>query len=281
MALNVILDPAVPRARVKGKCKYWNEEKKFGFLVSNDDSTEVFVNVDGIQNGNSLIKGQAVEYTVHHNPLKGKKSAVRVLKLDKGGDTASSETDVSSNEQHKGSVVYYNAEKNFGFIQWEGDNELFVHINDCKVDRLTAGDAVTFKIRRDPKGRDIATNVNLDDGIVKERYRGTCIHWNLEMGIGTIARDRDGVAGGGREFFMHFDDLDGGGNCLQIGDRVEFELNINPEYQNERAARVSKIEPDAGGIGDGSKETYAEDDVLSTSGKGAEHESDGDDDIFI
>ena len=62
----------------KGKVKWFNESKGFGF-IARDDGSDVFVHHDSIQGNGSLAEGDMVSFDVEKGP-KGPK-AINVVKL--------------------------------------------------------------------------------------------------------------------------------------------------------------------------------------------------------
>lgn len=59
----------------------------------------------------------------------------------------------------EGTVKWYNEMKSFGFIQVEGDKDVFVHRSALPVGTtLREGDKVEFEVEDTPKGRQ-AVNV--------------------------------------------------------------------------------------------------------------------------
>lgn len=66
-------------------------------------------------------------------------------------------------ERHSGTVKWFDAEKGYGFIQREGEKDLFVHhtaINAQGYRSLNEGDAVEFEITDGKKGPQ-ASNVTV------------------------------------------------------------------------------------------------------------------------
>jgi len=62
-----------------------------------------------------------------------------------------------------GTVKWFNSEKGFGFIEVEGENDVFVHYSQIQVDgfkTLEEGQKVTFEIVEGQKGPQ-AANVKL------------------------------------------------------------------------------------------------------------------------
>ena len=61
----------------------------------------------------------------------------------------------------QGTIKKLLTDKNFGFIDQEGADDLFFHANNSEgveFDQLKEGDAVTFEVENTPKG-DAAVNV--------------------------------------------------------------------------------------------------------------------------
>jgi len=72
------------RKRIRGVCSGWFEERGFGFLnVDGDSSSKIFVHQRNLSGDlTNLQKGDKVEFDVNADPLKGGKMAVRVSKID-------------------------------------------------------------------------------------------------------------------------------------------------------------------------------------------------------
>lgn len=68
----------------------------------------------------------------------------------------------------KGTVVYFNVKKGYGFISWEMNgvqqNDMFVHYSDINMDgfkALKVNQAVCFDIGKNIKGEPKAVNVTV------------------------------------------------------------------------------------------------------------------------
>ena len=60
-----------------------------------------------------------------------------------------------SNSMKQGTVKWFNAEKGFGFISVDGENDVFVHYSAIQLDgykTLTEGQKVQFEIVEGAKG---------------------------------------------------------------------------------------------------------------------------------
>ena len=57
-----------------------------------------------------------------------------------------------------GTVKWFNAEKGFGFIEVEGEKDVFVHSSALQGKTLDEGQKVQFEVEKGPKGLQ-ATNI--------------------------------------------------------------------------------------------------------------------------
>lgn len=64
-----------------------------------------------------------------------------------------------------GTVKWFNSEKGFGFIEVEGENDVFVHFSAIQSDsarkNLEEGEKVEFEVEQGPKGLQAANVVKL------------------------------------------------------------------------------------------------------------------------
>jgi cold shock protein len=60
-----------------------------------------------------------------------------------------------------GTVKFFNTEKGFGFIEVEGEKDVFVHSSALQGVSLTEGDKVQFDVERGGKGPQAANVVKL------------------------------------------------------------------------------------------------------------------------
>ena len=69
-------------------------------------------------------------------------------------------------EQHRGTVKWFNNQKGYGFIRpSNGGADVFVHISAverAKMSSLSEGQTIDYDLERDPKnGKESATNINV------------------------------------------------------------------------------------------------------------------------
>ena len=56
-------------------------------------------------------------------------------------------------DRQNGTVKFFNSEKGFGFIQRDGEKDIFVHVKQVKkAADLREGDKVTFGVDQGPRG---------------------------------------------------------------------------------------------------------------------------------
>jgi cold shock protein len=60
-----------------------------------------------------------------------------------------------------GTVKFFNTEKGFGFIEVEGEKDVFVHSSALQGTTLTEGDRVQLDVEKGPKGPQAANVVKL------------------------------------------------------------------------------------------------------------------------
>ncbi len=64
-------------------------------------------------------------------------------------------------ERLRGTVKWFNAAKGYGFIGWDGGDDVFVHFSSLQMEgfrKLEAGQSVEFNVEAGPKGEQ-ASNV--------------------------------------------------------------------------------------------------------------------------
>jgi cold shock CspA family protein len=142
----------------------WKEDKGFGFIQPNDGSEDVFVHFSGLADGDgSVNEGDQVKYYKEFNDRKGKYQAVDV-RMDPSFTRPAVESE-------KGTVMRWNFERGFGFIQPEsGGEDLFCHVS-ALLDgdgSVQEGDEVTYtKQFNARKGNYAAVDCKMVEGFVR------------------------------------------------------------------------------------------------------------------
>jgi cold shock CspA family protein/predicted Ser/Thr protein kinase len=148
----------------RGRVKWFNSEKGFGFLLPDDGSDDVFVHYPDIVGTGfrTLDEGELVEYEVGQGQQGPKALQVRRLGAATGGTAAAYGAtgsgignSVGSNGQltpglAQGKVKWFNSEKGIGFLTPDdGSNDTFVHYSEIVgtgVRTLDEGDRVEYKV---------------------------------------------------------------------------------------------------------------------------------------
>ena len=69
-------------------------------------------------------------------------------------------------KEYIGTVIWFNPKAGYGFIDWEGEEDLFLHFSDIQVEgfkTVKKGQRVKFQIGENNKGQPKATEVILVD----------------------------------------------------------------------------------------------------------------------
>jgi CspA family cold shock protein len=69
---------------------------------------------------------------------------------------------MSNDKKYEGTVIWFNPKPGIGFIDWEGESDIFIHFSDIVSDgfkTLKKGQKVSFGIGKNNEGRDKAVEV--------------------------------------------------------------------------------------------------------------------------
>jgi len=169
-----------------GSVKWFDPEKKFGFITQDSDDEDIFVHADDISgSAESLEQAQRVEFFIKLD-RKDRRHAVAVsapngrkIREPEVKPKRVRETEpkpplkVDSydlDEEYTGKCKWFNIYKEFGYITIDGtEDEVFVHASELKSKNnlnrsLAPGEEVQFKITLDNSGRPKAEKVTGPNG---------------------------------------------------------------------------------------------------------------------
>jgi CspA family cold shock protein len=153
---------------VSGVVKWFSPEKGFGFVELSDGSGDAFLHGTVLaQSGvNAVQPGETLEVRVgpgHKGP-----HVIEVLSIDSSTAVpmalrrSSAQTTISNGPsvEEIGTVIWFNAEKGYGFITRDGGGrDVFVHVSALEqsgVEGLTEGQPVAFDVVEGRKGPEAA-----------------------------------------------------------------------------------------------------------------------------
>jgi CspA family cold shock protein len=155
-------DPPVP-----GKVKWFNPDKRYGFVELSDGSGDAFLHASvlGRLGVSAVQPGETLELRVAHGERglqvtevirvdRSTRVVFEAPRTDFGSPSVQSSAEASV--QETGTVKWYNASKRFGFIvRDDGGKDIFVHASALQragIESLDAGQRVTVDIVEGRKG---------------------------------------------------------------------------------------------------------------------------------
>lgn len=148
----------------KGKVKFFNAQKGFGFIQRDEGGEDVFVHISQVERAGltSLAEGQELQFNL----------------VDRGGKVSAADLQVVGDvievaerapqreltgDKAVGTVKFFNSMKGFGFItRDDGKEDAFVHISAVERSGLSGieeGDRFEFDLEVDRRGKHSAVNL--------------------------------------------------------------------------------------------------------------------------
>lgn len=242
---------------VLGTVTWYEPTKGYGFITPDGGGAEIFLHSSAIVGGGVVSEGQRVAFLV----VPGEKGpqADHLLPLGAG-----STQQVAASDGADGTVLWFDAQKGFGFITPEsGGENVFVHVTALAggLTALSEGDRVTYEVTVSDKGPQ-AGHVRLVGGSASRgatsraaghagatapstRGRsgpaasgapvrggeGVVARYDAERGFGFITPGT-----GDADLFVHVSVVSGA-EALQAGDRVRYKVR-----QSDRGPQADHVE---------------------------------------
>lgn len=187
-------NPGMVIGTAKGKVKFFNAQKGFGFVVRDDGGEDVFLHISALERAGmtDVAENQEIEFSLSER--NGRVSAIDVTVVGEplavearaprppreggfergprpaggpggGGGFGNRPPPVTDGTRYEGTVKFFNGQKGFGFIaRDDGGADAFVHISAVEragLSDLAENQRCTFELELDRRGKQAAVNLEL------------------------------------------------------------------------------------------------------------------------
>lgn len=169
-------NPGIIIGTARGKVKFFNAQKGFGFVVRDDGGEDVFLHISAVERAGltNIAENQEIEFNL--NERNGRISATdiqiigellpvqeRPARPPRG--CGNRPPPVTDGVRYEGTVKFFNGQKGFGFIaRDDGGADAFVHISAVERAGLTdlpENQRISFELELDRRGKQAAVNLEL------------------------------------------------------------------------------------------------------------------------
>ena len=153
--------------RLKGRVKWFNATKGFGFIVPEDGGRDILIHINVLRDyGLSTLSEDAqIEFSAQKSERGLQAVEVHAVETPKGGagpDAAggAKAKRADAAELQPARIKWFNTEKGFGFVRVFGDDEdVFVHMDVFRragMSQPEQGEGVAVRIAEGKRGRMVA-----------------------------------------------------------------------------------------------------------------------------
>lgn len=154
--------------RIEATVKWYNLEKGYGFLISDDGSPDIFMHFSTLDGAGCRHVEAGDRIVCDIGPRGDGQQVLRIVEVKLGlrkslaqsdsSDPQSSSYDLENLEEIEGEVKWFNPSKGFGFIcPDDGGKDIFLHasvLRAARYDSLEPGIRVLIKVSNSTRGRE-------------------------------------------------------------------------------------------------------------------------------